>query len=207
MRRPPLTSLALLAAGCGLAAGCDGGPVGRPPAGYTFALTGGGPPPAWVVRADPTAPGGTAIVQESADQTSYRFPLCVSDAPPARDVSAAVAFKTVAGSVDQAAGLVLRYAPENYYVARANALEDNVNLFKTVDGKRTKIEEVDTKVTAGQWHTLRFTAVGPRLTVALDGKTVINRDDRTFADAGKVGLWTKADSVTEFADLRIEPAK
>ena len=118
-----------------------------------------------------------------------------------------VRFKTIAGTVDQAAGLVLRYAPENYYVARANALEDNVNLFKTVNGNRLKIAEVDVKVTPGQWHTLGFAARGKHLTATLDGKVVAEADDATFADPGKVGLWTKADSVTAFADLRAEVAK
>lgn len=176
--------------------------VGRVPAGFTQALTGGGGPVAWAVR---DGADGRTLVQESVDDTSYRFPLCIYDRLRARDVAAEVRFKTLAGTVDQAAGLVVRYRPENYYIARANALENNVNLFKTVDGKREKIAEVDVAVAANQWHTLRFEARGPHLSVALDGKTVVTADDATFADAGKVGLWTKADSVTAFADLTIDP--
>jgi hypothetical protein len=183
----------------------DPGDVGRPPAGFTQGLTGGGGPVSWVVRADPSAPGGgPVLVQESADDTSYRFPTCVLDSVTATDVSITAQFKTLRGSTDQAAGLVLRYAPENYYVARANALEDNVNLFKTIDGQRLKIAEVDTKVTPGQWHTLGFAARGHHLTVAFDGKPVIQADDDTLAAPGKVGLWTKADSVTAFDELRVE---
>lgn len=206
----PLAATRLLA--LALATGCAADPrpgagdVGGPPRGFTVALTGGGPPPQWVVRTDPTRRDDpTVIVQESADQTSYRFPLCVYDGVTAADVSVSAEFKTIAGSVDQAAGLVLRYTPENYYVARANALEGNVNLFKTVAGKRVKIDEVDVPVTGGRWHSLRFVARGRHLTVTFDGKVVIDRDDDTFATAGKTGLWTKADSVTAFTEFEAEP--
>jgi hypothetical protein len=215
-----LAWIALLIAGA-LAAGCSGlanrGESFRPrtinfdstatgalPAGFSTALTGGGGPVSWVVRADPSAPGGgKTLVQESADDTSYRFPLCIYDKIVARDVAVEVNYKPLSGKVDQAGGIVLRYTPENYYIARANALEENVILFKTVQGKRSKIEEVPVKVAAGRWHTLRFEANGPRLKIALDGKIVIERDDSTFSNPGKVGLWTKADSVSAFADFKI----
>ena len=90
-------------------------------------------------------------------------------------------------------------------MARANALEDNVNLFKTVAGNRIKLAEVPAKVEPGRWHALGFAARGRHLTVTFDGKPVIEADDDTFAGPGRVGLWTKADSVTAFADLRVEP--
>jgi hypothetical protein len=185
----------------------DSAAVGKLPPDFTTALTGGGGPVSWVVREDATAPGHhKVLVQESADDTSYRFPLCIYDHVDARDVAVEVKYKAIAGKVDQAGGIVLRYSPENYYIARANALEDNVNLFKTVNGKRSKVEEVDVKVTPGQWHTLRFEAKGPHLKVIFDGKPVIEKDDATLTEPGKVGLWTKADSVSAFADLKIEPA-
>jgi hypothetical protein len=178
--------------------------IGRPPNGFTSALTGGGGPIAWVVRDKPAAPhGGKVLVQESADDTSYRFPVCVYDAFAARDVAAEVQFQSISGTVDQASGLVLRYTPENYYIARANPLEDNINVFKTVNGKRLKIAEVEAKVTLGEWHTLGFSAQGDRLTVTFDGKTVIETNDTTLSNAGKVGLWTKADSVSAFTGLKM----
>ena len=184
----------------------NAGEVGRLPPGFTTALTGGGGPVAWVVRTDPPAPDGKPVlVQESADATSYRFPLCVYDAVIARDVAVEVKYQAVSGKVDEAGGIVLRYTPENYYIARANALEDNVVLFKTVKGKRSTIQEVPVKVSAGQWHTLRFAAKGEHLTVGFDGRTVIETDDRTFTGPGQVGLWTKADSVSAFTGLMIEP--
>jgi hypothetical protein len=184
----------------------DSDSTGRLPPGFSTALTGGGGPVSWVVRDDPTlGPGRKVLVQESADDTSYRFPMCIWQNTVARDVAVEVKFKSIAGKTDQAGGVVLRYHPENYYIVRANALEDNIDLFKTVDGKRSKIDEVDAKVTPGEWHTLRFEARGPHLTVVFDGKTVIQADDSTFSEPGKVGLWTKADSVSAFRDFKIEP--
>jgi hypothetical protein len=208
---------AALAAGCSQSAppqqtltpqtiDLDSAQVGKPPSDFTTALTGGGGPISWVVREDSQAPGHKILVQESSDDTSYRFPMCIYDKFVARDVAVEVKYKAISGSVDQAGGIVLRYNPENYYIARANALEDNIDLFKTVNGKRLKIEEVPVKVTAGEWHTLRFQAKGSRLTVTYDGKVAIQTDDATFSAPGKIGLWTKADSVSAFADLKIEPA-
>jgi hypothetical protein len=179
--------------------------IGQLPSGFSTALTGGGGPISWVVREDSTAPAGTRVlVQESSVDTSYRFPLCVCEKTVARDVAVEVSYKAISGKVDQAGGIVLRYSPENYYIARANVLEDNVDLFKTVRGKRSKIEEIPCKVAAGQWHTLRFEAKGRRLKVSFDGRVVIDTNDRTFSNPGKVGLWTKADSISAFANLKIE---
>jgi hypothetical protein len=217
----PLALLAMFAAGCAgpsvpgqpeavtpQAISFDSTPLGQLPPNFTPALTGGGGPVSWVVREDSTAPGGhRALVQESSDDTSYRFPLCVYDNFSARDVAVEVKYKALSGKVDQAGGIVLRYSPENYYIARANVLEDNVDLFKTVNGKRLKVVEAPVKVAPGQWHTLRFEARGPRLTVVFDGVTVIETTDRTFSDPGKVGLWTKADSVSAFTDFKIEPVR
>jgi hypothetical protein len=178
---------------------------GLPPVNFTPALTGGGGPGHWIVR---VLPDGThVLVQESSDDTSYRFPMEIYDNAVARDIAVEVKFKAIAGKTDQAGGIVLRYTPENYYIARANALEDNVNLFKTVEGKRSKIQEVDARVAPGQWHTLRFEAKGPHLKVIFDGKVAIEADDTTFTGPGQVGLWTKADSVSAFKDLKIEPVR
>jgi hypothetical protein len=215
----------LILAAAALAAGCAGatdreaplvpvtidfeaGAAGGLPPDFTAALTGAGGPAAWVVREDPTAPSGKKVlVQESADATNYRFPVCIYGKAVARDVAAEVKYKAISGTLDQAGGIVLRYHPDNYYVARANALENNVILFKMVKGKRAKVVEAPAQVKAGVWHTLRFEAKGPHLVIALDGRVVIETDDTTFAGPGQVGLWTKADSVSAFDDLRIEPVR
>jgi hypothetical protein len=185
----------------------ESGDVGKVPRDFTVALTGGGGRVSWVVREAPDAPEGKPVlVQESSDDTSYRFPMCIYKKVVARDVSAEVKWKAISGKVDQAGGIVLRYRPENYYIARANSLEGNVDLFKTVRGRRLLVEEVPATVTTGTWHTLRFEAKGRHLLITFDGKVMIDKDDRTFSSAGEVGLWTKADSVSAFANLRIGPA-
>jgi len=189
--------------------------AGKAPAGFTTALTGGGGPPEWIVREEADAPSGKKVlVQISADAAKYRFPVCVYDAFTPINVSASVRFKAISGTVDQAAGLVWRYQnPDNYYIARANALENNVVLYKMENGKRTDLKPVDAgwfaygkevSVPAGKWNELRVVARGTRFSVSLNGTHVFDVEDDTFRHGGKVGLWTKADSVTAFDDLVIE---
>ncbi len=179
--------------------------VGKAPAGFTAALTGGGGAVRWEIKEDPGAPAGKKVLaQTSADDTDYRFPLCVNDAFSARDVDVSVSFKAVSGKVDQAAGLVARYKDkDNYYITRANALENNVRLYHVVKGERRQFAGLRTTVSSGQWHTLRLEIRGTHFKVSFDGKPLFEADDKTFSDAGKVGLWTKADSVTYFDNLSI----
>ena len=142
------------------------------------------------------------LAETSGDRTSNRFPLAILKDFEARDVEVKVHFKPVSGKVDQAAGLAVRLRdPDNYYIARANALEDNVRLYKVVDGKRQQFAGVDVEVPNGRWQELGLRVEGDRLTVSLDGEELFGATDRTFAKAGRVGLWTKADSLTHFDDL------
>jgi hypothetical protein len=129
--------------------------------------------------------------------------VCVYERLPARDVAVSVRFKAVSGKVDQAGGVVVRYQDkDNYYIVRANALEDNVRLYKVEKGKRIQIADLDTKVAPGQWHTLSLAAQGNRLVATFDGQR-LEAEDATFSRPGLAGLWTKADSVTYFDELRI----
>jgi hypothetical protein len=178
---------------------------GRPP-GFAFTLTGGGAPVRWVVLEDPSSPAGPKVLAEfSKDRTSDRFPLAILEGVEARDVALSVRFRPVSGSVDQAAGLVARLRdPRNYYIARANALEDNVRLYRVVDGRRVQFAGADVRVPRDRWQTLGMRVEGDRLAVSLDGRVVFTAADRTFADAGRVGLWTKADSVTHFDAFEVE---
>lgn len=183
-------------------------PSGLKPRGFTDALTGQGGPVRWKVLDDPSAPaGGKVIAETSSDTTDYRFPICIYNGVTAKNVDVSVQFKPIAGSLDQAGGLIVRVQdPDNYYVARANALEDNVNLYKVVAGERRKIASYKAKVTEGVWHTLSLKVDEDLLEVAFDGKRVIQTHDETFAGPGKVGLWTKADSLTHFANFQIHPS-
>jgi len=186
--------------------------TGEPPPGFSIAVTGGAAA-TWVVQDDPTA--HHVLAQTSSDRTSGRFPLCIYDGFSGGDVTVSVRFKAIAGTVDQAAGIVWRYQDaDNYYIVRANALEDNVVLYKVEKGKRTDLKPVGSwplaygkkvKVPTGQWHTLQVVARGPRFGVSLNGEHLFDVEDGTFVAPGKVGLWTKTDSVTAFDDLRIDP--
>jgi Domain of Unknown Function (DUF1080) len=182
-------------------------PVGQKPSGFSEVLTGQGDPVRWRVLEDASAPGGKVITETSRDTADYRFPLCIRDDVTARDVAVSVRFKAVAGEVDQAAGLIVRALDDkNYYVARANALEANVRLYKVTDGVRRQIAGRNIDVPSGVWQSLRLEVVGDTLTVALNGERVIETQDLAITGAGKVGLWTKADSLTHFTDLVISPS-
>ena len=174
--------------------------VGAAPAGFVTALTGGGGPVKWTVQEDKNAPSGKKVLaQTSSDSTDYRFPLCVLKDFSAKDVQVSAQFKPVSGQVDQAGGLVARYRDnDNYYVVRANALEDNVRLYHVVKGNRVQFAGVNTKVASGQWHTLKLSIKGNHFQVFFNDQPLFEADDDTFKEAGSAGMWTKADSVTHF---------
>ena len=179
-------------------------PVGSPPAGFTFARTGRGREGEWTVVADPTASAGRAIQQTSTDRTDYRFPLAIHESLSAANLDVQLRFKAVAGRIDQAGGVVVRLQDaDNYYVARANALEDNVRFYRVVQGRREQLDGADLRVAPNEWHTIGLRAEGERFTVSYEGKTLFSVTDKTFAEAGGIALWTKADSVTRFDQLTI----
>ncbi len=214
-RRPVLTGLGAVLSGTILssadAAGTAGvvdlgaSQVGRPPSGFTFARTGEGAPGAWEVVADASVASGHVLAQTSADGTDHRFPLAIYEGQPPLNGEVSVRFKAVSGRVDRAGGLAIRLRDaDHYYVVRANALEDNVNFYRVVKGGRREIKGVSAKVPSGVWHTLALRAENERFTVSFNGKVLFTVNDRTFPGAGKVALWTKADSVTRFDWLVIE---
>lgn len=181
--------------------------AGAPPPGFVFARTGGGPLGQWHVRAEAGAPSGANVLaQLDADRTDDRYPLAVLGAPSVSDVRVSVQCRMVSGEVDQACGLVVRYRDEdNYYVTRANALENNIRLYYVRNGRRQQIANWRGAVAANTWHAYQFEAQGDHLRVFWNGQLVIDHRDTTVAEVGRAGLWTKADSVTYFDDLRVEP--
>jgi hypothetical protein len=180
--------------------------IGKPPEDFEPALTGNGSPGQWEVANDDTAQGGKALAQISRDPTDYRFPLLIYMPTVPADVEATIRFKPVSGKVDQAGGVAVRLADRNnYYIARANALENNVRLYRVVAGRREQFAGANTRVAAGAWHTLTLRAQGNRFAVSFDGKRLFTATDNRFGSPGKVALWTKADSVTRFDRLEIKP--
>ena len=181
----------------------DGDEPGKPPKGFSFALTGQGKPGVWVVRTDDST-HGHVLVQTDGDTTDYRFPVAVYNEFTSADVSLSVQFKALSGKGDQGAGVVWRYRDQNnYYVTRCNALEDNCTIYHVVNGRRQAFQNRRVKVASNAWHTLKMEAIGDHFVVTYDGNTVLDAKDETFQEAGKVGLWTKADSVIAFDDFSI----
>jgi len=172
--------------------------TGAPPPGWTASRTGTGDA-RWEVVADDTAPSKPNALKQSGEAT---YPVCFKDDTSLKDGFVAVRFKAVSGKEDQAGGVIWRCQDaDNYYIARANALEDNVTIYHTVKGKRVSFKNIDTKVAPGVWHTLRVEFAGNKFIVSFDGKQVIEATDDSLSEAGKVGVWTKADSVTLFDDF------
>jgi hypothetical protein len=191
----------------------DNDVTGETPKGFTTALTGRGKPGVWVILKDDTAPSkNNVLAQTDADKTGYRFPVCVYERLILKDADISVRIKAVSGHEDQGGGIVWRYRDkDNYYIVRANALEDNVVLYKVQNGKREDLPlkaegrtyGKKVKVPTMQWNTLRVTVVGSLFTVYFNNAKLYEVEDSTFTEAGKVGLWTKADSVIYFDDLQI----
>lgn len=171
---------------------------GAAPAGWRAGVTGRGSPK-WAVEADATAPSKPNVLKQSA---SGAFPWCVRPDASLTDGYVEVKFKPISGREDQAGGLVWRFKDgDNYYVARANALENNVSLYYTQNGRRNTLKYVDAPVPRSTWHTLRVEFSGKKIRVILDGKLYIELEDDHIDGSGAVGVWTKADSVTSFDDF------
>ena len=169
--------------------------VGQPPAGWTCGATGRGDPK-WSIEPDSTAPSKGNVLRQSGTAT---FPWCVKAGTRLSDGWVEVKFKPISGKEDQAGGVVWRWHDgDNYYVARANALENNVSLYYTARGIRKTLKYVDAPVEPGRWHTLHVDFNGTKIGVSLDGKRYIDFDDSHITGSGGVGVWTKADSVTAF---------
>ena len=179
----------------------DDAKTGRLPPGWLGGITGQGTPK-WSVEADESAPSKPNVLKQSGEG---KYPWCVKKDVAIADGFVEVKFKPMAGKEDQAGGVVWRWKDgDNYYIARANALEDNVTIYHTTMGTRRSFKSVDRKVASNQWHTLRVDFKGNQLTVSFDGERVIEAKDDTITGAGAVGVWTKADSVTVFDNFQYE---
>ncbi|HKA02424.1 MAG TPA: hypothetical protein VKE70_38195 [Candidatus Solibacter sp.] len=212
MRIWALIALLLPAAAHGEVIRFDRAVEGSLPPGWSAAMTHSGGAPKWEIVRDDSAPHPPLVLaQLSRDATAGRFPLAILDRASLRNGEVSVAFKPVEGSIDRAAGIVWRYQdPNNYYIVRANALENNVVLYKVQDGTRLSIAPkglpsrsygVKHEVPGAKWSTLRVVFKGSLFTVFFNGERLFETEDQTFMEAGKVGLWTKADSLTYFADF------
>jgi len=193
----------------------DSATLGSLPSGWSTAMTHQGGAPKWEALKCDTAPSKpNVLAQTSDDPTGGRFPLAIYDRVSFKDGEISVRFLPVSGQGDQAAGMVWRYRDaNNYYIVRANALENNVVLYKVENGRRSSLAPKGTPsntygvkhpVPSGKWGTLAVRFQGNLFTVFFDGKELFQVEDNTFPEAGKTGLWTKADSVTYFDDFTLK---
>jgi hypothetical protein len=201
-----LVSFGLLASS-GKIVNFDSGAVGRAPSGWTFAVTNRGPAPRWEIRKDQTAPTQPYVLAQVSTAAGNRCPLAIYNALTLRDGDVSVRIKPVSGREDQAGGLVFRYRdPNNYYLARENALTRNVAVFKVENGQSRQITTaIPHDIAPNTWNILKVSVRGNRFQVYLNHHRILQAWDKTFSGWGNVGLCTMADSVTYFDDFRVYP--
>lgn len=182
---------------------------GKMPNGFSNQLTGKGDLGKWEVIKDDTAPSiSNVIAQTSQKYYGYHFSMAIDDKEIYDDFELIVKFKSVKGREDQGGGPVWRYQDNNnYYIARANPLENNYRVYKVVNGNRIQMDSAGLKMTSGEWHTIKIIARKDLIQCFYDGQPCLEVKDNTFQKAGKIGLWTKADAVTYFDDLEVMPIK
>src|SRR5213082_1156459 len=145
----------------------DDVPLGAAPPGWIATKTGKGAAK-WTIEQDDSAPSKPNVLKQSGEAT---YPVCIKDDTSLQDGFVEVKFKPISGKEDQAGGVLWRCKDkDNYYIARANALEDNVCIYHTIKGKRTEKKRTEMKVASNEWHTLRVDFHGNRFVVTFDGK-------------------------------------
>ena len=174
----------------------------------TQGMTGIGRPAAWQAIADAEGPSGWVLAETAADPTDSLFPLCVNEQAVLRDLDATLRFKPVSGVRERVAGFIFRAQSANdYYVVRVSALDNSVRLYRMEKGKRRQVGGKEVPVESGKWHSLRVVAIADRFEVMLDGTSLFSATDRTLPQAGPMGVWSQADSVTYYGSLLVAPTQ
>ena len=198
MRLTFLLVLSLLVPPAGTSWDFEAVALGQLPAGAEV------PVGSWETRRLGDAPAGPHVLVQTARNHGATFNLITFAAPVLADLDLTVQLKALEGREDQGGGVVWRYRDVgNYYIARANPLESNVRVYKVVNGRRLQLQSAGVTIPSG-WHTLRITMRGHQIECFFDGKSYLQVADDTFPDAGRIGLWTKADAVTAFDNLTVQ---
>jgi len=181
---------------------------GQLPANFSQHVTGKGQPGIWKVVAETDAISKPNVVEQTSRKYfGYHFNVLVNDSTDFSDIELTLHFKAIYGKDDQGGGPIWRYRDaNNYYIARANPLENNFRVYKVIDGNRKMLSTVNIPITAHKWHTIQIKNVGDHIQCSYDGQLYLNVHDSTFTH-GKIGLWTKADAVTQFDDLSVKVVK
>lgn len=184
----------------------DENKTGVLPVGWSQAITGRGKTTRWEVRADKDAASKpNVLAQLSKDNPSYHFNLAVAETTNFKNLELSVKFKAIEGKEDRGGGPVWRYQDNNnYYIARANPLESNFRVYKVVNGNRRQLQSARLEIPSGEWHVIKIEMEGNHIKCYYDGKKYLDVKDDTITKSGKIGLWTKADAVTYFDDLKVK---
>lgn len=176
------------------------------PANFTNVVAGEGQAGLWLARVDESlgATNNIALTQTRKNLKDEHFPMCIYQREKFDDFTLTTKFKIVDGLVEQMAGIVFRFQDEkNFYVIRASALGNNLRFYKVVAGIRSQPIGPSLEVKAGEWYELKIECRGNKIHAWLNGREAIPELTDTSFTTGKVGFWTKSDSVCRFADARI----
>lgn len=178
---------------------------GKAPAGWTFSETHpGGAPGSWTVVADAAAPTPPNFLNLTTHNSGSTYNLAIIEGASFKDLDLRVSVRPNTGEEDQGGGVVWRYKDENnYYICRFNPLESNYRVYKVERGRRIQLQSAQVSTKAGTWYRVRVVMVGNRMTCFLNDKPMLQVTDDTFAEAGRIGLWTKADASSSFDDLAV----
>jgi len=176
----------------------DNEEVGKLPADWTAAVS------TWVIALD----GNNKAMKQAGKSEGDRFNICVQNKLKYQNLEMEVRIKPLEGEEDQGGGLVWRYQDsKNYYITRANPLENNFRVYRVVNGNRKQMKSANVTMTKGEWFTIKVVTTGNNIDCYYNGQKLLSHSDETFPNAGLVGFWSKADAVSLFDDFRVRPLK
>lgn len=182
-------------------------PIDQLPEGWKVTATNQkGPQATWKVIEDKTAPSGKKVLAMLSPNhdSEVTFNICWTDFVLFRDGEIEISFKAIKGEKDQGGGPIWRYQDHNnYYIARANPLENNFRVYKVVNGNRKQLASANVEITSGKWHTIKIISMQDKIQLFYDGKFYLEVKDTAF-EQGSIGLWTKADAITAFDDIKLK---
>jgi 3-keto-disaccharide hydrolase len=178
-------------------------------AGFTPTQTGekADPPATWAIVADPEAPSPPHVFGVTKTVgVNKTFNNALIEGTSFKDFELTVMLRPVSGANNQGGGVMFRAkGVDDHYIARWNPVENNVRIYALLGGARVDIAAAPLELDPKVWHQLKVTVAGDRIETFVDDKPIVQANDKSLADAGMIGLWTKGDAATLFDDLTITP--